>query len=475
MSNQSNVAIPLTNKSRKLVIAACCLLMLFIASSGASIAVLMTPILGRIDALNHFGLVVILGTIGVAVMTPIGGKLGEIFGFKNLILISGCISIISLLALGFVKSITLFAAFRLILSISQGAFTAAPYILVSLVDERKNVPKYMGFLASSVALGTFVGPVVSGLLEDRGLYTISVSFSFIFLLVALLIIARHLPNVALNKDAAIDKKGVVMLSIVITAFVLTLNYAPTLGWAHHYILLGVAIFIISLLTFIKVEKNYENLGGAPIIPMRLFANKEFVTLLFIAITCYYYQSPMLAYGSLAGFKVLGQSATMVGLLPVPRTLVTLLLPSFIGIWLGKSSLNRWKAMAAATLIVGIVFLPLININPNLPIWVLFVSFGLTGIAESFRSVSVTPSVQESLDPADIAAGTALATFAGSLTSLLSSTVSAFVINAYPDNVALGLSRVFQIVVVVSFVGFLLVSLVIRPIHKARFEEQNKES
>ena len=472
MSDQKGAVISLPKKSKNLVIAACCLLMLFIASSGASVAVLMTPILERMNALDHFGLVVILGTIGVAVMTPIGGKLGEIVGFRKLILVAGTISIVSLLALGFVKSIVLFSVFRLILSLAQGTFTAAPYILVSLVGERVDVPKYMGFLASSVALGTFVGPVVSGILEDKGLYSISISFSFIFLLVALLLIAKHLPKGSLNKQAAIDKKGVVMLAVVVSAFVLTLNYTPKLGWSNPFILAGIVIFLVSLFLFIKVEKDYEKQGGQAIVPMRLFSNREFVTLLMIAITCYFYQSPMLSYGSLAGFQVLKKSATVVGLLPVPRTLVTLLLPSFVGVWLGKSSLNKWKAMAAATLIVAIVFIPLMNINPSMSIMTLFIFFGLTGIAESCRSVSVTPSVQESLSPADLSAGTALATFAGSLTSLISSSVSAFIINAHPDNVALGLSRVFQVVVIISLIGFLLVTLVIRPIHKKRFNQNN---
>ncbi len=52
-------------------------------------------------------------------------------------------------------SILPFAIFRLLLGAAQGAFTAAPYILMREINESKDVPKAMGYLASAIAVGKF--------------------------------------------------------------------------------------------------------------------------------------------------------------------------------------------------------------------------------------------------------------------------------------------------------------------------------
>ena len=61
-----------------------------------------------------------------------------------------------------VHSILPFAIFRLLLGAAQGAFTAAPYILMREINESKDVPKAMGYLASAIAVGSFGGGILLG-------------------------------------------------------------------------------------------------------------------------------------------------------------------------------------------------------------------------------------------------------------------------------------------------------------------------
>lgn len=74
-----SVAVPLEKKAKNAVTIGCMLLMLFVASSGAALAVLQGPILKSISEeayVKYFGLLGIMATLGLSIMTPIGGKLG---------------------------------------------------------------------------------------------------------------------------------------------------------------------------------------------------------------------------------------------------------------------------------------------------------------------------------------------------------------------------------------------------------------
>ena len=101
-------------------------------------------------------------------MTPVGAKLGDIVGRKNILVFAPLVCVLCTVGMAFIRSLVPFMICRLLLGFAQGAYTATPYILVSLINERKDVPKAMGLLATSIAVGTFVGGLISGALADAG-------------------------------------------------------------------------------------------------------------------------------------------------------------------------------------------------------------------------------------------------------------------------------------------------------------------
>lgn len=123
--------------------------MLSVAMYGLGIfATLTAPILEKVDAMGYVGLFSIVGVIGVSIMTPIGGKLGDLIGRRNIVVIPGIICALAGFAFAFVRSLIPLMILRLIVSLAQGAFTAAPYIIAGLINERKDVPKAMGMLGN---------------------------------------------------------------------------------------------------------------------------------------------------------------------------------------------------------------------------------------------------------------------------------------------------------------------------------------
>ena len=93
----------------------------------------------------------------------------------------------------------------------------------------------------------------------------------------------------------------------------------------------------------------------------------------------------------------------------------------------KSGVNPMAVMALVT-------------NSGASIMIYFVALAVTGIAESFRAVSITPTAQAMLAPEDMGIGTSLVNFANSLSGTIAVAVFAVAYNAStsadPTNVAL---------------------------------------
>ena len=169
-------------------------------------------------------------------------------------------------------------------------------------------------------------------------------------------------------------------------------------------------------------------------------------------------------------QVMKASTSLTGALQMPRTLLTIILPTIAGVWVGKKTANAWKAMVVATVFVVIPMAMMAFTTPSTSIMLYFIALTVTGIAESFRAVSITPTAQATLEPHDMGVGTSLVNFANSLAQTISAAAFAVAYNACtasdPTNTAFiknGVNAVFIVAAVVTAAGFILAVAVIRPL------------
>ena len=457
MPNEHKAAIQLPKNKKNMVIWGSICLMLSIAMFGLSLATLQQPILEEMNAANYFSLLSIFGTLGLSIMTPIGGKLGDLFGRRNLIIISGIICAVCGIGMGFIRQILPFMFLRLLLGAAQGAFTSAPYILMREINDAKDVPKAMGLLASAVAFGGFGGSIIAGFLTDRGWLEAAIIFPVIPLLLGIFLIAFALPNHRRSGKVLIDVKGILTLAVGLSGILLALNLGARIGWGNIWILSGFLLGIISLIILIKIEKNAKE----PLIPLHLFKNRKYNLLLLIGFLCFFYNTAMNYYAPLAVLQILGQNTTISGALQFPRTILTIALPTLCGIWVSKNSKNIYLSMLGSVILVGTAFLILSFTNTKTSVLIYFIMLALTGIAESLRSVSITPAAQATLSPQDLGVGTALTSFANSLSNLFASVIFGLVYDmqlasnpSNLENIISGINSVFLTASVVTFVGIL---------------------
>lgn len=462
---QPQVAIPLSKGKKNAVQIGCICMMLSVAMYGLVFATLTSPILESVNALGYVSLFSIFAGLGVSIMTPIGGKLGDLIGRRNIVVIPGIICAVCGIAFAFVRSLVPLMVLRLLIGLAQGAFTAAPYIIVGLINERKDVPKAMGMLATAIAVGGFGGSIIAGILTDMGFLNFAIIMPAVPLLIGIVLIGMNMPNVKREGKVTIDVPGIITLVVTLCGFLLALNFGSAMGWTNPAILGGFVIGIIGLVALVKIENKSQE----PIIPMRLFKNKNYTVLLIVGFICYFYQNAMNVYAPIGALQVMKASTTLAGTLQMPRTIITIFLPTIAGAWVGKKVGNAWKAMAIGTALVAIPMAIMGFTNANTSIMIYLVALAITGIAESFRSVSITPSAQATLQPQDMGVGTALVNFVNSLATTISAAICGVAYNmnivADPTNVANiqnGVNAVFWLAAIVSVIGFLIVIFVIRP-------------
>ena len=469
---QPQVAIPLPKAKKNAVQIGCICMMLSVAMYGLVFATLTAPILESVNAMGYVSLFSVFAGLGLSIMTPIGGKLGDLIGRRNIVVIPGIICAVCGIAFAFVRSLVLLMILRLLIGFAQGAFTAAPYIIAGLINEKKDVPKAMGMLAAAIAVGGFGGSIIAGILTDMGLLNVAILMPAVPLLLGIVLIGMNLPNQKKEGNVTIDVPGITALVVALCGILLALNFGSTIGWSNPAIIAGFVIGIIALIVLVKIEEK----ANEPLIPLKLFKNTQYTVLLIIGFICYFYQTAMNVYAPIGAMKVMGTSTSVAGALQMPRTIITIFLPMIAGVWVGKKAANAWKAMVIGTVLAALPMAMMGFTAPGTSIIIYFVALTITGIAESYRSVSITPSAQATLQPEDMGVGTSLVNFVNSLANTIAAAVFgvAYDLNAASDptnvsNIQNGVNAVFWLAAIVSAIGFLLVIFVVRPKMTAKAE------
>ncbi len=464
-----NVAIVLSKGRKRAVEIGGMMYMLFVAFSGLSLSMIQAPVLEAMEGMQYFSTITILGALGLAIMTPIGGKLGDIYGRRNIMVFSGLVTLIFCIGLGIaviVNSVMLFMLFRLLLGGAQGLFTAAPYIILREINEAKDVPKGMGLLTTVITIGGFLGSILAGILVDEKQLLLAIIFPVIPLAIGIFLIGKNFPNKKSENKPVIDILGIIGLTISLTALLLSLNIGSSIGFRQPIIILGFIVAVVSSVIFIKVEKKA---GNNAIVPIRLFKNRQYVVLLFIGWITYFYQIAMNTYIPLALLNVIGVNATVTGMLQFPRTIFSIFMPILAGSWVSKKSERFWKAMAIAMACYVVTFLPMCFTNPEIPAIVYIMLLSLTGIGDAFKSVSITPSAQAVLETQDLGIGTALLTFFNSTGSLFAAAIMGVIYDAniktaeklVIEEVQSGVNGVFMLTTFVVLIGLFFVFVFVR--------------
>lgn len=106
MTNEKSTAIIQLPKGRKFMVSfGSIMLSVAVACYGLALMTLVPPILQRLDGMSFAGLVGLCISLGITLLSPIGGKLGDIFGRKAIVVVAGLINLICGVGIAFASNV----------------------------------------------------------------------------------------------------------------------------------------------------------------------------------------------------------------------------------------------------------------------------------------------------------------------------------------------------------------------------------
>lgn len=231
--------------------------------------------------------------IAGAVMTPIAGKLSDIYGKKKILLIVMAIYSSGILAGGFANSIGFMLAARTAQGVGISMFPIAFGIIREIFPEKKLA------IAQTLFSSTFSGGAVVGLLVGASIiqnYGWHATFFSVFpvAVVLALIIARFVrirlvsphelerasekKTIIKPSSVQIDLKGALALAATIVSFLAGLTYLENGVESTRFVAAGLfTAAAVSLALFLVVEKRTD----APLIDMKLMTHRTLLPAIII--------------------------------------------------------------------------------------------------------------------------------------------------------------------------------------------------
>ena len=322
--------------------------------------------------------------ISGAVMTPIAGKLSDIYGRKKMVLIIFIIYIIGICAGGLSSNITFLVIARVIQGIGISMFPIAFGIIRDQLP-RDKLAVGVGIFSSMFAAGSVVGLAVGGsIINNFGWHATFLSIVPVAIILWLVInrfirdnkaesetsvslgqppstkYSRKQPK-ATKSASSIDLKGAIALAVTIASFLLALTY---IGNSNNLNSSSTQITVVSLgllsmgsLTlFVIIEKR----AASPLIELSLMAHKVLlpanIVILIFGITMFmvYQTIPILVRSPQPlGF---GGDAVATAMVQLPFMIVILVFAPSSGFIVSK--IGNLKPTVAGTIIMTIGFFSL---------------------------------------------------------------------------------------------------------------------
>jgi EmrB/QacA subfamily drug resistance transporter len=261
-------------KDRRKLIFAIVSIALFMASIDQTI---VATALSSIEKDLHSGInwsawTISIYALGQVIAMPMAGKISDIYGRKQVFMVSAGVFTIASLACGFAPNIGFLLVARFIQALGGGAFmpSATGIVADHFGDQRDRA---VGAFASIFPIGGIVGPVLGGVFVSywtwRGIFWINVPIG-----IALIALTAHfIPSSATRKTSRIDFPGVLLLAGLLVTGMFGISYLGT-GNVQFYdpvFLVSEAAAVIFAVLFVRHSKN----SAAPFVPYQLLRGRGF--------------------------------------------------------------------------------------------------------------------------------------------------------------------------------------------------------
>ncbi len=380
---------------------------LFLSATESSVIATALPTMaGDLGGASKLSWVVSAYLLTSTVVTPLYGKLSDLFGRRIVYQASISLFILGSLLCGVSQTMTQLVAARAVQGMGGGGLMSLAFVILGDVLSPRERGRYMGLFTGVFAFSSVTGPLWGGLLVD------TVGWRWIFLLMlplgaitlAVTSVGLRLPFIVRRRP--IDWIGAGLLVATATCLLMVpiwgghtfaWSSAPLLGVAGLGLVFGVALVL------------QERRAPEPILPLRLFSDRTVSAFFGMGFGLMFSLIGVSTFMPLFLQVATGASATRSGLMMVPQSFSISVTATLSGLLVSRTGRYKWTLIAGPIIAsVGLLLLSTIDSTTNA--WGLAPYLVIMGFGTGLAFPNMTVGVQNAVEITDLGVATSTSNF-----------------------------------------------------------------
>ena len=389
----------------RVIFGALILVMLLASLDQTIVSTALPTIVGEFGGLAHLSWIVTAYLLAATIVTPLYGKLGDLFGRKIVLESAIILFLIGSALCGLSRTMGELIGFRALQGLGGGGLMVTAMAVVGDIFSPRERGRYQGVFGGVFGLATVLGPLIGGFFVEhlnwRWIFYVNLPLGVIA--VAIIGIAFTAPST--RRRPTIDVLGASLLAVALTALILLTSLGGRgFAWASAEAASLAVVAVAALAGFIAAELR----APEPILPLLLFRNRTFV------IAC--------AVGFIVGLGMFGSVTYMPMYLQVvkglsPTSAGFALTPMMAGVLVTSivsgqiiSRIGRYRAFpVAGTAVISVALFLLATLSVKTRIWMTCAYMLLLGLGLGMVMQVLVLAVQNAVDFRDLGVATSGAT------------------------------------------------------------------